>query len=325
MFPLTRLRRLRLKASLRELVQETRLSPSDFVFPIFTTHGTGQRQEIGSLPGVFRHSLDRLEPLLEKVTAAGIPAVLLFGLPKRKDALASEGYDPDGVTQQTVAAVKRLAPELTVITDVCLCGYTAAGHCGLVEGNEILNDASLEYIARIAVSHARAGADVVAPSGMIDGRVAAIREALDKEGLDNVAIMSYAVKYASSFYGPFREAAASAPQFADRRTYQMSPANSREALREAELDVLEGADIIMVKPALAYLDIVSQVRREWALPVAAYNVSGEYAMVKAAAQKGWIDERAIVLEILTSLKRAGADILISYHALDACRWLSEGT
>ena len=324
MFPTVRLRRLRCKPSLRRLVQETRLSSADFVYPLFAIHGRGMKQEISSLPGVYRWTLDLLPQEVERAVVLGIPAVLLFGLPAVKDDVGSEGYDPHGIVQEAVRTVKATAPELVVITDLCLCEYTTAGHCGIVHEGQILNDETLEYLAKMAVSHADAGADVIAPSGMIDGRVGAIRRALDEAGYHQVAIMSYAAKYASAFYGPFREAAQSAPQFGDRRTYQMPPPNCREALREVELDILEGADIVMVKPALAYLDVISRVRSTWNLPVAAYNVSGEYAMVKAAAARGWINERSIVLELLTGIKRAGADIIITYHALEVAGWLQEG-
>jgi porphobilinogen synthase len=275
------------------------------------------------MPGVYRWTLDLLPQEIERTVSLGIPAVLLFGLPAVKDECGSEGWDPHGIVQEAVRLVKATAPELLIMTDLCLCEYTTAGHCGIVRDGRVLNDESLEYLARMAVAQAEAGSDVIAPSGMIDGRIGVIRQALDRAGYQDVAIMSYAAKYASSFYGPFREAAQSAPQFGDRRTYQLPPPGVRAALREVELDVQEGADIVMVKPALAYLDIIAQVRASFNVPVAAYNVSGEYAMVKAAAQRGWIDERAIVLEALTGIKRAGADIIITYHALDVARWLAE--
>lgn len=306
------------------MVRETHLHPEDFVFPLFVVSGSGVRSEISAMPGNFHLSLDQLAPEVERVVECGVPGVLLFGLPESKDKLGSGAYDPDGVVQRAVAEIKRVAPELCVITDVCLCEYTSHGHCGKIgPDGEVLNDPTLELLARAAVSHAAAGADVVAPSDMMDGRVAAIRAGLDEEGFEDVVILSYAAKYASAFYGPFREAADSAPQFGDRRGYQMDPANAREALREVAADIEEGADIVMVKPALSYLDIVRRVADEFDVPVAAYNVSGEFSMVKAAAANGWIDERRIVLEILTAIKRAGADIILTYHALDAGKWLKE--
>ena len=306
------------------MVRETHLQVDDLVYPMFVVQGTGVRAEISSMPGVFHLSVDMLEPEIEKVQAAQIPAVLLFGLPEQKDETGSEAWSETGAVQRAVAEIKRLAPELCVITDVCLCEYTSHGHCGLPDpqGN-ILNDPTLDLLTQVALSHALAGADILAPSDMMDGRVGAIRNGLDKSGFSDIAIMSYAVKYASGFYGPFREAADSAPKFGDRRSYQMDPPNVREALREAALDIEEGADFIMVKPALSYLDVLRTVADEFTLPVAAYNVSGEYAMVKAAAAQGWIDERRIVMEILTSIKRAGADIILTYHALDAAAWLKE--
>lgn len=324
MFPRSRPRRLRRTEQIRSMVRETRLHVSDLVFPMFVVSGKGIRDEIGSMPGNYHLSVDRLGPEIDRVMAAGVPAVLLFGLPERKDEMGSEAWAETGVVQQAVAEIKRLAPELCVITDVCLCEYTSHGHCGqLGDGGEVLNDPTLELLCRIALSHARAGADIVAPSDMMDGRVGAVRCALDEAGLSQVAIMSYAVKYASAFYGPFREAADSAPQFGDRRGYQMDPANAREALREAALDVEEGADFIMVKPALAYLDVIRIISDAFPLPMVAYNVSGEYAMVKAAARQGWIDEKRVAMEILTSIKRAGADIILTYHALDAATWIKE--
>ena len=308
------------------MVRETHLRPDDFVFPMFVVAGSGVRDEISSLPGNFHLSVDQLAPEIERVVEADIPAVLLFGLPETKDEAGSGAYAEDGVVQRAVAQIKRLAPELCVITDVCLCEYTSHGHCGMVsDSGEVLNDPTLELLTRTALSHANAGADIVAPSDMMDGRVAAIRAGLDEAGREETAILSYAVKYASAFYGPFREAADSAPQFGDRRAYQMDPPNVREALREAESDIAEGADIIMVKPALSYLDVVRAVAEEFPLPLAAYNVSGEFAMVKAAAAQGWIDERRVALEILTSIKRAGADVILTYHALDAVGWLKEET
>ena len=319
-----RFRRLRRSAGLRRLLRETTLSPSDFVYPLFVVPGQDVREEISSMPGQYHVSLDRLAAEAEELGSLGVPAVLLFGLPSAKDDVGSEAYADDGIVQEAVRALKVADPELVVMTDVCLCEYTSHGHCGVIIDGEIDNDSSLELLARTAVSHARAGADVVAPSDMMDGRVAAIRAALDEAGLSQTPIMAYAAKYASAFYGPFREAADSAPQFGDRRGYQMDPPNAREALREIEADIAEGADIIMVKPALAYLDVVSQARARFDLPLAAYNVSGEYAMVHAAARNGWIDGPRVALEVLTSIKRAGADIIITYHAKEAARWLREG-
>ena len=324
-FPVQRLRRTRSTAALRGLVRETRLSPSDFVYPIFVTVGEDVRNPVLSMPGVFQLSINHTVAEAKRVHGLGIPAVLLFGIPDEKDEAASGAYDPEGVVQLATRAIKEAVPELLVITDVCLCEYMSHGHCGVVEKDtgQILNDISLELLARTASSQAEAGADIVAPSDMMDGRVAAIRSELDREGFENTPIMAYAAKYASAFYGPFREAAESAPAFGDRRSYQMDPANAREALLEVELDIEEGADIVMVKPALPYLDAIRRIRETTNLPLAAYSVSGEYAMVKAAAQNGWLDERAVVLEALTGIKRAGADIIISYHAPDIARWLSE--
>ncbi|HEX5504481.1 MAG TPA: porphobilinogen synthase [Thermomicrobiales bacterium] len=318
-----RFRRTRRTAALRRLVRETALDPGDLIYPLFVTHGEGVRREIGAMPGCYQLSLDRLGPEIAEIVGLGLGGVLLFGLPAEKDALASGAYAEHGIVQEAVRAIKRQAPDLLVVTDVCCCEYTDHGHCGILVDGEVHNDRTLDLLARAAVSHARAGADVVAPSDMMDGRVAAIRAALDAAGYEATPIMAYSAKYASAFYGPFREAADSAPQFGDRRSHQMDPANAREALREIAADIAEGADIVMVKPALAYLDVVARARERYDLPLAAYNVSGEYAMVKAAAAQGWIDERRIVLEILTALKRAGADILITYHAKDAVRWLDE--
>ncbi len=318
-----RFRRLRRSERLRRLVRETRLSPSDFVYPLFVVHGQDVREEIPSMPGQYHLSLDRLAAEAEELRSLGVPAVLLFGLPASKDEAGSEAYAEDGIVQQAVRALKSADPELVVITDVCLCEYTSHGHCGVIVDGEVNNDVSLDLLARTAVSHARAGADIVAPSDMMDGRVAAIRAALEDAGCANTPIMSYAAKYASAFYGPFREAAESAPQFGDRRGYQMDPPNAREALREIEADVAEGADIVMVKPALAYLDVLSKARERFDLPLAAYNVSGEYAMVHAAARNGWLDGPRVVLEVLTAIKRAGADVIITYHAKEAARWLRE--
>jgi porphobilinogen synthase len=322
-FPIHRLRRTRRTAGLRGLVRETELSPSDFIYPIFVTAGEDVRNPISSMPGIFQLSISHAVEEAKRAQALGIPGVLLFGIPDEKDEAASGAYDPEGVVQLATRAIKDALPELLVVTDVCLCEYMSHGHCGVVdrERGEILNDVSVELLARTASSQAEAGADIVAPSDMMDGRVAALRSELDREGHENVPIMAYSAKYASAFYGPFREAAESAPQFGDRRGYQMDPANAREALREVALDIEEGADVIMVKPALPYLDVVRRVRDTTDLPVAAYNVSGEYSMLKAAVQNGWLDEERAVLEALTGIKRAGAEIIISYHALDVARWL----
>jgi len=315
-------RRLRRTETLRRLVRETELSVNDLVYPLFVAEG--KTQPISSMPGQSRWSLNDLAEPIAQVTGAGLPAVLLFGIPDKKDEVGSGAYAENGIVQQAIRKIKAQAPDLVVIGDVCLCEYTSHGHCGLLnEAGEVLNDETLELLARTAVSQAQAGADIVAPSDMMDGRVAALREALDDVGLTQTAIMSYAAKYASGFYGPFREAAESTPAFGDRRGYQMDPANAREALREVRLDLEEGADIIMIKPALPYLDIISRVRELCDVPVAAYNVSGEFAMVKAAAEKGWLEEPRVVMEILTAIKRAGADIIITYHALDAAQWVTE--
>jgi porphobilinogen synthase len=323
-FPQQRLRRTRRTAGLRGLVRETRLSPEDLVYPIFVSAGEDVRNPVASMPGIFQLSINNVVAEALRAYDLGIQAVLLFGIPHQKDEAATGAYDPEGVVQLATRAIKEAAPELLVVTDVCLCEYTSHGHCGVVEKEtgEVLNDVSLELLARTAASQAEAGADIVAPSDMMDGRVAAIRSELDNEGFENTPIMAYAAKYASAFYGPFREAADSAPQFGDRRSYQMDPANAREALLETGLDIEEGADIVMVKPALPYLDVLRRVRETTNLPVAAYNVSGEYAMVKAAVQNGWLDEQRAVLEALTGIKRAGADIIITYHAPDVARWLS---
>ncbi len=319
-------RRLRRTEALRDLVRETSLEPSDFVYPLFVVPGANVRRPVSSMPGVEQLSVDRLAGEARELAALGVKAVVLFGIPSAKDPHGLESYADDGIVQQAIVALKDASPELVVMTDVCLCEYTDHGHCGLLGADgDVLNDETLEVLARIAVSHGEAGADVVAPSGMIDGMVGAIRGALDGEGLQRVAILSYAVKYASAFYGPFREAAEGAPAFGDRRSHQMDPANAREALREAALDVEEGADALMVKPALGYLDVVRSVRERFPeLPLAAYNVSGEYAMVKAAAANGWLDERAVVLEVLTGIRRAGADLIVTYHAKDAATWLQTG-
>jgi len=308
---------------MRRLFRETSLDVNDLIYPLFITHGRGVRREVDSMPGVFQYSVDRLAREASEIAALGINAVLLFGIPESKDELGTSAYRSDGVIQKAVRAIKKASPDLLVITDVCLCEYTSHGHCGVIVDGDVDNDRTLDLLSRMAVSHAEAGADIVAPSDMMDGRVGAIRSALDEAGFSGVPIMSYAVKYASAFYGPFRDAAQSAPQFGDRRSYQMDNANIREALREVQQDIDEGADIIMVKPALAYLDVINRVRERVDCPVAAYNVSGEYAMVKAAAARGWLDERRIVMEVLTSIKRAGADVIITYHAKDAARWLNE--
>jgi porphobilinogen synthase len=314
-------RRLREKPLLRTLVRETRLAVDDLVYPIFVVHGRGIREPIASMPGEARLSIDELLKEAKDAAAMGIPALLLFGLPAHKDPRGSEAYADDGIVQQAVRAVKDTVPDLLVMTDVCLCQYTSHGHCGIVENGTVRNDPSLELLARVAVSHAEAGADVVAPSDMMDGRVAAIREALDEADYAETPIMAYSAKYASAFYGPFREAADSAPQFGDRRSYQMDPANSGEAMREIALDLDEGADIVMVKPALPYLDIISRARAEFGVPLAAYSVSGEYAMIKAAGQLGWLDEERAMMEALTAIRRAGADIVITYFAKDVARSL----
>ncbi|UCH86227.1 MAG: porphobilinogen synthase [Dehalococcoidia bacterium] len=320
---LHRPRRLRRLASVRRLVRETRLAADDLIYPLFVVHGQGIREEIDSMPGTYHWSLDLLPAEAEEVARLGIPGVILFGIPAVKDAIGSENFDEHGIVQQAIRTIKKAVPELAVITDICMCQYTDHGHCGIVEDDRVLNDETLEVLARVAVSHASAGADVVAPSAMMDGQVAAIRMALDAAGFTQVAILSYAAKYASAFYGPFREAAESTPQFGDRQGYQMDPANAREALREVALDIDEGADMVMVKPALAYLDIIRQVREAFDYPLAAFSVSGEYAMVKAAAQRGWIDERRVTLELLTAIKRAGADMILTYFARDVARWLGE--
>ena len=319
-----RFRRLRATPQLRTLVRETHLHPETFIYPVFVEEGEGIKTPVESMPGVFRYSSDRLAELLDEVSSSGIGGVLLFGIPKHKDGLATSAYDENGVTQQAIRYIKTYYPGLTVIADVCLCEYTDHGHCGVVHEGKILNDETLPLLAKTAVSFAKAGADMIAPSDMMDGRVSTIRQALDENGFYDIPIMSYSAKFASGYYSPFRDAADSAPCFGDRRSYQMDPANGREALREIEDDISEGADIVMVKPALAYLDILREARNRYDLPLAAYNVSGEYSMVKAAAQLGWIDEKRIVLENLTAIARAGADIIITYHALDAARWIREG-
>jgi porphobilinogen synthase len=331
----TRPRRLRQTEALRSMVRETELNVRDFIYPLFVRHGRG-RTPIPSMPGVAQLSVDETVREAEAAANLGVPAVILFGIPAEKDPVGLENFAPDGIVQQAIRAIKREIPEMVVVTDVCLCEYTDHGHCGILNGTDeaplrpnlphgfVLNDPTLDVLGRVVVSHAECGADIVAPSGMMDGMVGAIREALDVTGFDNVPILSYAVKYASSFYGPFRDAAEGAPKFGDRKSHQMDPANVREALREAALDVDEGADMLMVKPALAYLDVIRVVKDAFPeLPMAAYNVSGEYAMVKAAAQNGWIDEAKVTLETLLSMKRAGADLIITYHALDAAKWLGK--
>lgn len=326
-FPLVRNRRLRSSAALRNLVREHTVTLNDLLYPIFVTHGTNIKEEISSMPGVYHFSLDRLEEEIREIVELGIPAIVLFGVPHEKDAHASSAYDPNGVVQQASRLIKTWAPELLIVADTCLCQFTDHGHCGVVHYDEakgsaeVLNDASLELLVKTAVSQAEAGADIIAPSNMMDGFVYAIRQGLDEAGYEQVPIMSYSVKYASSFYGPFREAAHSTPQFGDRKTYQMDPANVREALREAQSDVAEGADMLMVKPALAYMDVIRALRENFNLPLVAYNVSGEYSLVKAAALQGWVDEKSIVLETMTGFKRAGADMIITYFAKDIARWL----
>ena len=314
-------RRMRISANMRSMVRETSLSVKDFVYPIFVVPGTNIKEEIPSMPGCYHLSVDKAVEAAQEIDSLGIPSVEVFGLPEYKDEIGSSAWDMNSPVQRAIAAIKKEVPRLMIVGDVCLCQYTSHGHCGQLCGHYVDNDATLKLLQKVAVSQAQSGADIIAPSDMMDGRVAAIREALDENSLTNVSIMSYAVKYASGYYGPFRDAADSSPQFGDRRAYQMDPANAREALKEVDLDIAEGADIIMVKPALAYLDVVRQVRDHIHHPLAVYNVSGEYAMVKAAAAKGWIDEPRIVLETLTSMKRAGADIIITYHAIDAARWL----
>ncbi len=329
----SRPRRLRLTAALRAMVRETEVNPRDFIYPMFVRAGDGVERQIRSMPGVYQWPVHRLPSEVESVARLGIPAVMLFGLPPRKDPVGMENFAPDGVVQQAIRAIKQAVPEMIVVTDVCMCEYTDHGHCGLLNVGDplpdphlpegyVLNDPTLDVLARVAVSHAQAGADMVAPSGMMDGMVGAIRDALDGSGFEHIPILSYAVKYASSFYGPFRDAAESPPKFGNRKSHQMDPANAREALRESALDVQQGADLLMVKPALPYLDVIRRVREAFpGLPLAAYNVSGEYAMVKAAAANGWLDEHDVVLETLTAIKRAGADLILTYHAKDAARWL----
>ena len=323
-FPFTRMRRMRGNEALRQMARETRLSPEQFIYPFFVQEGTGVKDEIPSMPGQYRYSLDRMGEIAEACLDAGVNKVILFGIPETKDPVGSGAYAEDGIIQRAFRSLSEKYPELLLIGDVCLCEYTSHGHCGIIEDGDVVNDKTLDLLAKTAVSQVEAGARMVAPSDMMDGRVEAIRDALDGAGHVQVPIMAYAAKYASSFYGPFRDAAESAPQFGDRRGYQMDPSNAREAVHEIALDIEEGADMVMVKPAMAFLDIIRRARVEFPQPIAAYNVSGEYAMVKAAAANGWIDERKITLEILTSIRRAGADVILTYHALEASRWLKEG-
>ena len=323
MFPIHRPRRLRKNETIRKMVRETSLSPDNFIYPLFVKQGKNIRKEIPSMADCFQESVDKIVEHAKEIHSLNIPAVILFGIPEHKDETGSGAYDPNGVIQTAIKAIKNEIPELCVITDVCLCEYMSHGHCGIVEKSEIKNDATLELLAKQAVSHAKAGADMVAPSDMMDGRVKVIRQALDFENFQDTSIMSYSAKYASAFYGPFREAAESAPKFGDRRSYQMDPANSREALKEVALDIEEGADIVMVKPALSYLDIISKVKSSFNVPVAAYNVSGEYSMIKAAGKSGWIDEKAVMMEVLFSIKRAGADIILTYFAKEAAKILNK--
>jgi len=333
-YPISRPRRLRLTPALRGMLRETTLSPEDFIYPMFVRHGKNVQDEIPSMPGQHQWSVDRLPGQVEAIARLGIPAVILFGIPNEKDPIGLENFSLDGIIQQAVRRIKDAVPDLVVVTDVCLCEYTDHGHCGILNTDVsrsnhlpegyVLNDPTLEVLGKVAVSHGEAGADIIAPSGMMDGMVGAIRSALDGAGFEHTPILSYAVKYASSFYGPFRQAAEGAPKFGDRKSHQMDPANAREALREAALDVAEGADMLMVKPALPYLDIIHRVHEAFPeVPTAAYNVSGEYAMLKAAAKNGWLDERGAVLETLTAIKRAGADLIVTYHAIEAARWLAE--
>ena len=323
LFPDLRMRRLRKSPAIRSLVRESQLDAGDLIFPLFIVEGKGIKKEIPAMPGIFHFSVDRLAAEIDELSRLRIPAVLLFGVVNSKDETGSPALDPEGVVQQAVHTIKKAAPQMIVVTDICLCEYTSHGHCGVIVNGDVDNDRTLPLLARMALSHASSGADMVAPSDMMDGRVRFIRQALDDNGFNHIPILSYAAKYASAFYGPFREAAGSTPQFGDRRSYQMDPHNVREALREIEEDINEGADIVMVKPALAYLDVISKARERFNCPLAAYNVSGEYAMVKAAASRGWIDEKRVILEILGSIKRAGADIIISYHAREAAAWLAE--
>jgi len=321
-FPIYRPRRLRRSSILRELVAETRISVDDFIYPMFVIPGRNKKVAVKSMPGIYKQSIDNLIKEIREAKKLGIKAILLFGIPEQKDEVGSEGYDENGVIQRALREIKKKVKDIIVITDVCMCEYTSHGHCGVIKDGDVDNDETLQYLARMSLSHAEAGADIVAPSDMMDGRVGVIRGDLDRNGYDNIGIMSYAAKYASAFYGPFREAAESQPQFGDRRSYQMDPPNVREALREIELDIEEGADIVMVKPALPYLDVIRAAREEFDHPIAAYNVSGEYSMVKAAGKLGWIDEELVMMEVLTSIKRAGADLIITYFAKDAAKVLS---
>ena len=320
-FPEQRLRRLRKNTAIRKLRRETSLSVNDFIYPLFVTHGKNIRDSIAAMPGIHRLSIDNLAVEVQKAYKLGIQAILLFGIPEKKDALGSDSYNSNGIIQLAIKAIRNHTPDILIITDVCMCEYTDHGHCGLIENGLVNNDKTLEALAKISVSHVKAGADIVAPSAMMDGQVSAIRSSLDKDGYSDTPIMAYSAKYSSGFYGPFREAAMSAPSFGDRDTYQLDTANIREAMEEIRMDVEEGADIIMVKPALAYLDVISAARNEFRLPIASYNVSGEYSMIKAASQNGWIDEKRIAMEILTSIKRAGADMIITYYANEAATWL----
>lgn len=322
-FPYYRARRLRKNEVIRSMVRETHLSVNDFIYPLFLIEGHNIKNPVESMPGIYQYSLDKIKEEIEEIKELNIPAVILFGIPGKKDSVGSEAYNPKGIIQKGIKVIKNIHPDLYVITDICLCEYTDHGHCGVVKNGNIENDATLELLSKEALSHVKAGADMVAPSDMMDGRVAAIRKALDKENYSHIPIMSYAAKFASAFYGPFREAAESAPQFGDRRSYQMDPANKREALREVFLDVEENADIIMIKPALPYLDIIHLVRQRISLPLAAYNVSGEFSMIKAAAEKGWIDYERMMMEVLVSIKRAGADLILTYFAKDAARVLAK--
>ncbi len=322
-FPIHRPRRLRANNVIRNMLRETILTPDDLIYPMFVIFGKGVRKKISSMPGCFQFSVDEIVKEAQKVYKLGIPAIILFGIPEHKDERGSEAYSPKGVVQLAIKAIKNKLPELIVITDVCMCEYMSHGHCGIVKNGKVLNDPTLQLLAREALSHAKAGADIVAPSDMMDGRVAAIREVLDANGFEEIPIISYAAKYSSAFYGPFREAAESVPSFGDRRSYQMDPANRREAFKEVEFDIEEGADIVMVKPAMSYMDIISDIKNSFDIPVAAYNVSGEYSMIKAAAKMGWIDETKVMMELLISFKRAGADLIFTYHAMDAAKELNK--
>ena len=316
-------RRLRIRKEIRDLVRETLITSADFIYPLFVVEGSNIKEEISSMPGAYHYSVDRLPEIISEIKACGVRGVIVFGIPDSKDEIASSAYDADGIVQKAVRKIKEINKNLWVITDVCMCEYTSHGHCGIVHNETVLNDETVKYIAKISLSHAMAGADMVAPSDMMDGRVQAIRQLLDENGFENIGIMAYSAKYCSAFYGPFREAADSAPKFGNRKSYQMDPANSRMALSEIEEDVREGADIIMVKPALSYLDVISKARDIVNVPIAAYSVSGEYSMIKAASKLGYINEKAIVLETLLSIKRAGADIIITYYAIEAANWLKE--